>query len=324
MWYNQFWGSIPLDLSNLSKNKLAKLENNMEFVNVFQDLYTTALNEFKYENLPDTCDARMIERSFLLSGYASFVEYKGKLINLVPGTAGGFTLYGYSNKYWGYGYNGFNIQFGAILGGADELEIIKKGADGVNANERYFGVVGLDNANAYPYINYIIRYAKRLADTSRALDVAIQNLKQPIIITCEESAVNSIRQALNSKESNVAAIISAGKLPIDTFNVWDTHANPAIPGEIRNHYEWLKNGVNELLGLNANENPDKKERLLVDEVNANNESIENSTDKRLKYRKEFIEMVNNTFGTNITVERNIEAPRVDFQEIEEDDEDVDE
>lgn len=323
MWYNNFWGCIPLNVSKLSKSKLAKFENNQEFINTFEDLYTTALNKFEWENLPDTCDERMLERSFLISGMGSFVEYKGSLINLIPANAGGFTLYGYSNKYWGYGYNGFNIQFKAILKGEEQLEEIARGA-GVGGSERYIGVVGLDNANTYPYINFIIQAAKRLADTTRGMDVAIQNLKQPVVITCEESAKHSIEQALNNKDSNLAAIISTGKLPLDSFNVWDTHANPAIVAEMRNHYEWIDNKTRTILGINSNDNPDKKERLLVDEINSNNEVIEDSTDKRLVYRQAFAEQVNKVFGTNISVKvRNENKDSANYKE-EEIEEDVDE
>lgn len=76
----------------------------------------------------------------------------------------------------------------------------------------YEAVLGYDNANAYPYVSYLVTAAKRLTDMMRSMDVVIQNLKQPVIITCEESMVNTVKETLNQRESNVTAIISSGRL----------------------------------------------------------------------------------------------------------------
>ena len=56
------------------------------------------------------------------------------------------------------------------------------------------------------------------------------------------------------------------------------------------------------LGINNN-NTDKKERLLVDEVNANNEFILVNIDHMYEERKKACEEINRKFGLNITVNR---------------------
>ena len=56
------------------------------------------------------------------------------------------------------------------------------------------------------------------------------------------------------------------------------------------------------LGIN-NANTDKKERLISNEVDANDQLVEACGDIMLKARKEACERINKLFGTNISVER---------------------
>lgn len=300
MWYNEFWGSLPLDLSKLSAKKLARFENNMEFRNTFQQLYTTAMNVFEWENLPDTCDERMIERSLLLTGRVLFCKVGGSILSLAGGGSSNLTVYGYPVRAWGWGFNGFSREFTLYVPGSDVSLEVAKTADG-NRLATFDGVLGYDNANAYPYVTFLTAAAKRLTDMMRSMDVVVQNLKQPVIITCEESMVNAVRETLNQRDSNITAIVSSGRLPIDSFKVWDTKPNPDTLIAMREQYEWIHNNVKTILGINSNEQVDKKERLLVDEVNANNMQRVESVEKRLVYRQKCADMVNKAFGTDISV-----------------------
>ena len=56
------------------------------------------------------------------------------------------------------------------------------------------------------------------------------------------------------------------------------------------------------LGIN-NANMDKRERMVANEVEANNEQVKASEDVMLKVRKEACKQINRIFGTNISVER---------------------
>ena len=48
---------------------------------------------------------------------------------------------------------------------------------------------------------------------------------------------------------------------------------------------------------------DKRERMVANEVEANNEQVKASEDVMLKVRKEACKQINRIFGTNISVER---------------------
>ena len=326
MWYNSYWGNISLDVSKLSIKKLKQFENNLEFQNIFHNFFNAALNTFKWSGLPDTCDERMIERGFLLSGRALIARDNGGLLSLVGAPASGWTLYGYPVKAFGWGFNGYNHEFDLYVRGADEAKEIAKNAGGLTAGEPN-GVMGYDNSTAYPYVNYLIVECHRLANLKMAIDVLTENLKQPMIVSCDDNAINSVREAFKQRTDNIPAIVGTGKLPIDSFKVWDTKASPETLTAFRELYEWYDSNLRELFGINSNEQSDKKERLLVDEINVNNQMTMDSVDKRLVWRQRFAEDCNKVFGTNISVElRNPpkNEQNVNEAEDEEGDEDVDE
>ena len=323
-WFNSYWGSIPLDISKLSAKKLKQFETNLEFQNIFNNFFQAALNTFKWDGLPDTCDERMIERAFLLTGRCLIAEKDGALLSLVGAPASGYNLYGYPVKAFGWGFNGFNEEFSLYVKGSDESEAVSRNAGGGLATKKPAGVMGYDNSTGYPYVNYLITECYRLANLKMAIDVLCENLKQPMIVSCDDTAINSVREAFKQRSDNLPAIVGTGKLPIDTFKVWDTQARPETLAEFKELYEWYESNLRELFGINSNDQQDKKERLLVDEINANDQMTKDSVDKRLVWRQRFATDCNKVFGTNISVSlRNPPETGTEYNE-EEDGEDVDE
>ena len=75
------------------------------------------------------------------------------------------------------------------------------------------------NANCYAFINYVLYYAQNIADSLRALDVCRANAKKPFIITCEESALNTVKQFFKKMDDNEQFIISSGIFPTDKVNI---------------------------------------------------------------------------------------------------------
>ena len=78
----------------------------------------------------------------------------------------------------------------------------------------------------------------------------------------------------------------------------------AIADKLQEHKNNLVCELLTILGLNNNDSNNlKKERLIVDEVNANNQEIEMYLDTDYKNRKKACDEINNKFGLNITVEK---------------------
>lgn len=322
LWYQCIFGNMPV--RNMSERKLAKYETDREFVNTFNRLFNMALNTFSWEGLPETCNERFLELSLMLYGSALLCDKDGAFVNLASADGGEINIYGEPLTAYGYGLNGWNHKYNLYIDGMEESPVV---LDGISreGSKQYNAVLCRDNKISYPYVNYIFMAAQRLTRAMRTMDVVCQNLKQPVIITCEESMVKTVRETLNQRGDNVNAIISSGKLPIDSFKVWDTKANPQTLSTMWEHYDSVEAHLKELFGVNSNSQADKRERLIVDEVNANNEATEQSVEHRLKERQLFCERVNKAFGLNISVQLNVALPHgeEDLEDGEEEEEIVD-
>ena len=69
----------------------------------------------------------------------------------------------------------------------------------------------------------------------------------------------------------------------------------------------------------------KKERLLVDEVNSNNSLIDSEVEQALVFRKRFCEQCKEAFGLNIDVKFRYATPEIeDYAPEEEEDADLSE
>jgi hypothetical protein len=90
-----------------------------------------------------------------------------------------------------------------------------------------------------------------------------------------------------------------GEINIQMFN--QNLKNTYIAGDILSDLRKYKDEFLTVIGIN-NANTDKKERLITDEVNANNEETHALADLWLEQLKECCEKVNAMFGLDISVD----------------------
>lgn len=301
-WYDRYWGCMPMDLSGIKKSKAAKLQNNMAFTNLFENYFTMAQNLFEWSGLPPTCDERFLERCLLLYGKAMIAKVDGSYVTLGAAPGAGLNLYGYPLKAFGWGINGFNREFSTYVPGADEGMALRQASDGRDKYPAPEAVICYDNIDAFPYVSYVFDSAQRLGDLLRSCDVAVNNLKCPFIVTCEESQLSSVKAAFDKRDQNSAVIITSGSINLDSFKVWQTGVEPEVLKTFWEQYRNIEAQLLEILGIDSNSNTDKKERLLVDEINANNEEASINLMKRLRQREIFCERVHDCFPElNISV-----------------------
>ena len=298
MWFNNIFPYIELTKKN--SNKLAEYENNIEFQNIFFNLLNISLYSFSFKNLPETCNERFFKLQLILRGCAALVNDSdfGFLTLGVSNDGAEFNTYGEYSKIFGFGFNGFNKQYTNYMYGSDN-----KDAD---------AVICRDNDCVYPMINVLIMYSKRLSDVMRTLDVATKKLKTPYFITCDESQKTSIKRILDDVDFNHDSIISNRSTMPNEFNILQTGANPESIRVLWEHYSNLQAEIRTMLGINSAANLDKKERLVVDEAEANDILTDINIDYRLKSYQQFCDTANELFGLNISVVNNIQ--RIDDKE----------
>lgn len=286
-------------LIKLTQRQKAKYKNGEEYQNTYIDLLLTSLGTFKWNGLPETVNERMLEWALNMNGCAIIAKVDGSLLSLIATPDGSLNVYGDPVGAYGFGFNGFNRHFNLYVEGGDNLLPINKSGDGA-----IDAVLCKDNKLMYPFNNYLESAALRIADSQRSIDTIAVALKSPVLITCEEKDVQNVKKVLSDTTSNVPFILGMGGLPYDTFKVIDMGANPESLKTLNEYREGLVSQIREKMGIENNPENDKRERLLVDEINVNNVQTAMSIEGRLRERQEFADRCNSFFGTNITVECN--------------------
>lgn len=277
------------------QKKMAKYENDLEFQNVFYNLLNIALYSFKFDGLPKTCNERYFKLSLILHGAAALINDKelGFLtLGCTPMMAGDLNIYGEWPQINAYGWNGFNKMYSCYMYGVDNTDAE--------------ALICRDNDCMYPMVRTLLMYTKRLTDTMRTLDVTAKKLKTPYFITCDESQKTSVKKILDDIDFNKDSIIANRSTSPNEFNVLQTGVQPESVRVLWEHYSNLESEVRTLLGINSAANLDKKERLVVDEAEANDILTDINIKYRLESYKTFCDTANRMFGLNLTVSSRIE------------------
>lgn len=288
MWITNAFPFFTLD-GNASK-KFAKWENNIEFQNNFFNILNLALNRVHFNGFPDTCNERYFKLSLILSGKALLAkDAEFGFLTLYTANGGAqYNIYGEVPKVYGYGWNGFMRTYTNYMYGSD--------------NSSAEALVCRDNYPCYPMINYIMLYAERLTSTMRTIDTTARKLKTPYFIVCEETQKSSVKKILNDIDFNQDSIITNKSTTPDMFQILPTNVREGALDTLWNHYNNLDANLRSLIGIKSAVNQDKKERLLVDEVNSNDQVTGLNIAYRMNEYELFCETANELFGLNLSVE----------------------
>lgn len=142
-------------------------------------------------------------------------------------------------------------------------------------------------------------FAYRLADISRTIDINVGAQKTPVLIHTTKNKMLSLKNIFAQWFGNEPVIFGDTAFDPDTMKVLKTEA-PVVFPELQDQKIALWNECLTFLGIN-NANTEKRERLITDEVEANNDHIELSAGCFLKSRERACEEINRIFGTKISV-----------------------
>lgn len=165
-------------------------------------------------------------------------------------------------------------------------------------------VIIRNNDDRLPTLPWVELYAMKLTNIDRTIDVNIQAQKMPIIIKCSDKQKLTLKQVIIQRDDNEPVIFGDKALDTTEMEVLNTGAPIVFDKlELQKHMVW--NECMTMLGVN-NANQDKRERLVDDEVQANNEQVEINYEIMLKARELACEQINKMFGTNISVKKRVE------------------
>lgn len=300
-WIDSLFPQIYCGAGDTQKSlkKMAKQDNSIELQNWYARCISDALDRYDLEGVPDTCSKRVIKMALLFYGSCVFFDKNGSLLALPGMPTEDFNVYGDPGFAWVFGRNGTNERVKLFIPGGENSQFLNRGVTGVKIGGNYAGVFVRENYLMFPMARYVMSYALRLADTFRAMDVVRKNLKRPYCIVAEESCIKTVREYLNSRDENVEAIVSTGIFPVEKVKILPFDTQPDALKSLQELHEWYYNQFKSLCGLANNPQSDKKERLLVDEVNADADAADMQLDKVLECLNEHLDYVNQCFGTSM-------------------------
>lgn len=271
------------DNTVIKYKSMAKYLNDRVVTDYFYRLMLIARSVFEWENLPNNIDEEWIEKYLFSEGRCVFFKDKEKGMMVARCTDNERLNY-YDEptgvRPYACGYTGDNLINGV------ECVVIK------------------NNGIMLPTSNTIQIYALKLANIDRTIDTNIQAQKIPNIIKCTDKQKVSLKRVIDQRNDNEPIIWADKDLDIDGIQVLDTKA-PLVFKDLQLQKHMIWNECMTFLGIN-NANMDKRERLVDDEVQANNEQVEASFNIMLKSRERACEEINRIFGTNISVKKRIQ------------------
>ena len=288
------------------RKKLAKFKNNVNFINVYNRLFADAMERYTLKGLPETCSERVALRSLITRASVVFFENNDSLFSLPGAPSGTLNIYGEPNNAYVFAINGMlNKDISLYIHGSDKDAFLNKTNDGVIIKEGK-GVIVWENKTRYPFMNYIINFAENISDSYRTIEVARNNLKNPFVVTAEESVVPTVNRFFEERDQNNQYVISSGVFPVDKINILPIATQGSTLSDCIELVDWYENKYRELCGLDSNSQIDKKgENLISDEIHMNDEYEAICVDKCIDTVNEGLDDVNKIFGTHIKCERKV-------------------
>lgn len=270
----------------IKAKSVAKQLTDLTYSDYYYRLMLLARCIFKWEGLPNGIDEKWIEKYLFLHGSCMF--FKDENIGYFVSRC----------NYSGVNCNDEPLTLRPVFTGTLPGKIIDKEFTNYLGRESRKkippAVLICNNDIRIPTQPTIKLYAYRLAEIQRTIDININAHKTPILIKCTKNQKLTLQQTYNQYEGNKPAIfVDKGMDTKDDFAVLKTDA-PIVFDKLQIHKHEIWNEIMTFLGIN-NANMDKRERLVDDEVQANNEQIEYSAYVMLKARERACELINKLY-----------------------------
>lgn len=275
--------------NNPLKNRKALYER--MYVRVLTEICT---NRFSWTNLPKEIDKRFLELELFRRALVVFFwdeEYDRY-----------FTLRGSGAGKWNMYDNPVSFN---VIGNT----MINRMLPAAGPNNE--GCVPIwANTMRTPDWDIVMLQSTKLAEVERTIEITLQLMRTPYVVGVDDnerlSFVNMLRQV---QEGQLAVFGTQGLTESikDKVSVLDLGIDKEMVLNLQIAKSKIWNETMTLLGIN-NANQEKRERLVADEVSANDSQIMAVRNSSLSAREYAVEIINEKYGLNILVEWNETAP----------------
>ena len=261
-------------MKTMSETEVSMLMNNATYTDYYDRLKLIAISLFTWDGLDDVCGtgaSRFLELCLYSQGRACFVkDDKLGYLALNANPSDKLNVYMLPEKIqaWSVGYTK-SFDF-------DDTVFI------------------MNNELMLPTRKSIELFAYRLYETERTIDVNLKAQKTPVLLEGDKKTMLTLKNAYMQYDGNNPFIFGSKTFELGSkINALKTDA-PYLIDKLELHKHEIWNECLTYLGID-NANTDKKERLITDEVESNNEIIKYYLNCFYKTRKKACDEINKKY-----------------------------
>lgn len=258
----------------------AILLNNDTYIDYLERMKKICLSMFEWK-LPPSMNARFLELCLYYNGQAALLyDDNYGFINTMCADGGYINLYGLPTELICYSYR-FNKRRSLYTTDTGE----EKGQE---------CILVMNNYERVPTSATTSLFAYRLAEAQRTADVNIKAQRTPILITTDQKQFFTLKKMYEEYDGNTPAIFAdTNVITPDALKSLKTDA-PFIAQDIMDYKREIWNEFLTFMGIsNLSE---KRERMISNEVDSNNELINLNLQALLNPRKEACRQFNEKYG----------------------------
>ena len=257
--------------------------NDQTFIDYLERLKRIALSMFEWVNLPSSMNARWLERTLFYKGRAALLkDEKFGFINTGCSDGGQVNIYGLPTALncYSFSYQTTRSLYTGLVEGVPDTEE---------------AIMVMNDWECVPTAPTLELFAYRLYEAQRTCDTNVKAQKTPVMVITNEKQRLMMENLYSQYDGNQPFIFGdKDQLSGDELRAINTYA-PYIADKVTDYKKEIWNEALTFLGIN-NIMLEKKERLVSDEANSNNELINLNLQSRLAPRMEAAREFNEKFG----------------------------
>lgn len=269
----------------------AILLNNATYFDYLDRVKKIALSIFEWVNLPDSMDARYLERCLYYTGAAGLLhDSTYGFINTKATCSNNLNIYGLPTEItcFSYSYRDVRRVYNGLTS-TGNVDVQDKGTD-IDSE----AILVLNTWDMLPTANSIELFCMRLAEAQRIIDINIKAQATPFVVMTDENERLSMMNAFQQVDKNSAVIFGKkGTFEADSIKTINTQA-PYVADKIQGYKRDVWNEMLTYLGVDNIE--EKAERLVASEVGGNNELVNLNLMSYYAPRKKAADQFNEKYG----------------------------
>lgn len=283
---------------NIFKRKINPQNNSSIETMIYNKKMGTLLRKYEYIGMPEDIDPIDFELVLRLRGRGMFFKLGGHFYALPVSKQATMNVYGRLIKGRPMALNGDNFIVSKEF-------VCQPYLDSNNKIIEPDAVEIWNNSFFYPSSEYISTISSRLNYIYQTIGRNEQLSRLSVYFTSDNPKKNEvIKQEINrvmNSEDPIFVVDHGFDVGKDSLLNETTSASSSLVN-LWEDFNQTNNYFNTILGIN-NANTDKRERLIVDEVNANNQEIEYNELDEFECRKSAISKINKMFNLNIQIRK---------------------